>query len=68
MNPADVFRFKSHEPLLELDAAVNKMMMLVSARELSGERWFAAVRRHSDAYAAWSSHLNESLLANSHIL
>lgn len=68
MNAADDFRFKSHELLLDLDAAVNKMMMLVSARELYGERWSAAVTRHSDACAAWSSHLNESSLPNSHSL
>ncbi|WP_350647183.1 hypothetical protein [Pseudomonas sp. HY13-MNA-CIBAN-0226] len=53
------FRFKSYELLLELDAANNKMMMLVSARELSGVKWSAAVERHSDAYGAWISHMNE---------
>lgn len=68
MNAADDFRFKSHELLLDLDAAVNKMMMMVSARELSGERWSAAVTRHSDAYAAWSLHLNESSLPKPYVL
>lgn len=68
MNAADDFRFKSHELLLDLDAAINQMMMFVATRELSGERWCAAVTQHSEACAAWSSHLNESSLQNSHIL
>ncbi|TPG84444.1 hypothetical protein EAH72_04890 [Pseudomonas caspiana] len=68
MNAADDFRFKSHELLLDLDAAINQMMMLVATRELSGERWCAAVTQHSDACAAWSSHLSESSLLNSHFL
>ena len=68
MNAADEFRFKSHELLLDLDAAINQMMMFVATRELSGERWCAAVAQHSDACAAWGSHLNESSLLNSHIL
>lgn len=38
MNAADDFRFKSHELLLDLDAAINQMMMLIATRELSGER------------------------------
>lgn len=68
MNAADDFRFKSHELLLDLDAAINQMMMFVATRELSGERWCAAVTQHSAAYAAWNSHLNESSLPNAHFL
>jgi hypothetical protein len=68
MNAADDFRFKSHELLLDLDAAISQMMMLVATRELSGERWCTAVTQHSDAYAAWNSHLSESSLPNSPIL
>lgn len=54
----DDFRFKSHQLLIELDAATSKMMMMVSAREVSGLDWDAATLRHHDAFEAWNSFLN----------
>jgi hypothetical protein len=60
MHSTDDFRFKSHQFLLELDAATTEMMMLVSSRETTGERWAQASQRHCAAYAAWNSFINES--------
>ncbi|MBX9404544.1 hypothetical protein K5E40_02490 [Pseudomonas baetica] len=48
----DDFRFQSHALLVELDAAT-KLMMLVVADELSGNRWDEALARQSAAYSAW---------------
>lgn len=60
MHSTDDFRFKSHQFLLELDAATTEMMMLVSIRETTGDRWALASQRHCEAYAAWNSFINES--------
>lgn len=60
MQSTDDFRFKSHQLLLELDAATTEMMMLVSSRETTGERWAAATQRHQAAYAAWNSFIDGS--------
>ena len=49
------FRFQSHVLLVELDAATNRLMMLVVAGELSGSRWDEAFARQSSAYSAWVS-------------
>lgn len=64
MSRIDDFRFKSHQLLIELDAATSKMMMMVSAKEVSGLAWDAATLRHHDAFDAWNSFLNspEALL------
>jgi len=53
------FRIRSHELLIELDAATIGMMMLVSSRCLSGTAWEDANRRHQAAYEVWNSFLNE---------
>jgi hypothetical protein len=60
MHSTDDFRFKSHQFLLELDAATTEMMLLVSCRETTGERWALASQRHCAAYAAWNAFINES--------
>jgi hypothetical protein len=62
MQSIDDFRFKSHHLLLELDAAVTELMMLVSSRETTGERWTMASQRHFAAYAEWSSFMYGSKL------
>ncbi|MGF6161247.1 hypothetical protein ABIE16_000512 [Pseudomonas sp. 2725] len=56
----DDFRFKSHHLLLELDAATNHMMMLVSARKITGDPWSEAAERQKQAYEAWAAFLSES--------
>lgn len=56
----DDFRFKSHHLLLELDAATNQMMMLVSAGKVTGDSWIEAVERQKQAYEAWAAFLYES--------
>ncbi|ATN11740.1 MULTISPECIES: hypothetical protein [Pseudomonas] len=58
MSGIDDFRFKSHQLLIELDAATSKMMMMVSAKEVVGAAWEAATLRHHDAFEAWNSFLN----------
>lgn len=58
MSGLDDFRFKSHQLLIELDAATCKMMMMVSAKEVAGADWDAATIRHHDAFEAWNSFLN----------
>jgi hypothetical protein len=56
----DDFRLKSHHLLLELDAATNHMMMLVSARKITGDPWSEAAERQKQAYEAWAAFLSES--------
>ncbi|MFY0727327.1 hypothetical protein [Pseudomonas sp. NFX15] len=51
----DDFRFKSHQLLLDLDAATNHLMMLVVAAEVSGPRWNEAAMRQKVAYDAWAA-------------
>ncbi|WP_338487145.1 hypothetical protein VRB78_13845 [Pseudomonas trivialis] len=58
MSGIDDFRFKSHQLLIELDAATSKIMMMVSGKEVSGLDWDAATLRHHDAFEAWNSFLN----------
>jgi hypothetical protein len=60
MLATDDFRFKSHQLLLELDAATTEMMMLVTAKEMAGDRWALATERHGDAYAAWNVFVNQN--------
>lgn len=60
MSGLDDFRFKSHQLLIELDAATSKMMMMVSAKEVVGVEWGAATLRHHHAFEAWNSFLNSS--------
>ncbi|MOA12356.1 hypothetical protein D3C78_1323400 [compost metagenome] len=61
MTSFEEFRATSHELLKELDAATIKMMMLVSAKEVSGPFWADAAQRHHDAVDAWHSSLRISL-------
>lgn len=56
----DDFRFQSHHLLLELDAATNHLMMLVVAKEVSGNRWDEAAKRQKLAYEAWAALLYPS--------
>lgn len=58
MTSFEEFRATSHELLKELDAATIKMMMLVSAKEVSGPFWEDAAQRHHDAVDAWHAFLN----------
>lgn len=55
MSVMNDFRFRSHEILVELDAATTKMMMLVVANQVSGPDWEEAVKTHRDAYQAWNT-------------
>lgn len=57
MRNTDDFRFDSHQLLLELDAATNHMMMLVSARQVTGYPWDEAAKRQKLAYEAWAAFL-----------
>lgn len=57
MNPPDEFRFQSHHLLLELDAATNHLMMLVSARQATGYIWDEAAKRQKLAYEIWAAFL-----------
>lgn len=53
------FRCRSHELLIELDAATMGMMLLVSSHCVSGPAWEEANKRQHDAYEAWNAFLNE---------
>jgi hypothetical protein len=66
MASIDDFRFESHQLLLELDAATLGMMMLVSARCVSGPEWEAATKRQHDAYERWEKFINSPDDARSH--
>nr|WP_307343038.1 hypothetical protein [Pseudomonas lini] len=57
MSNEDDFRFQSRYLLLELDAATNHVMMLVSAREVTGYPWDEAAKRQKRAYEAWAAFL-----------
>lgn len=61
MSRTEDFRFKSHELLIELDAATTKIMLLVSANEISGLLWDEAVERHKVAVAAWQEFLEAKI-------
>lgn len=52
------FRIKSHELLIEMDAATMGMMVLVSSRCVSGPAWEEATLRHHNACADWNEFLN----------
>ena len=58
MSNLDDFRFRSHELLLDLDAATTNLMMLVSAHQLEGALWREATYRQKQAYEAWATFLN----------
>ena len=57
MSNKDDFRFHSHHLLLELDAATNHLMMLVSARQMTGYPCDEAAKRQQLAYEAWAAFL-----------
>ena len=58
MASIDDFRIESHKLLMELDAATMGMMMLVSARCVSGPDWDVARKRQHDAYERWDAFIN----------
>lgn len=59
MSIQDDFRFKSHELLIELDAATTRIMMLVSAGQINGLAWNEAVTRHRVAVESWQTFIKE---------
>nr|WP_239512011.1 hypothetical protein [Pseudomonas frederiksbergensis] len=58
MTSVEDYRIKSHELLIELDAATMGMMTLVSSKCVSGPEWDGATKRHHDAYELWNAFLN----------
>jgi hypothetical protein len=62
MASIDDFRMKSHELLLELDAATMGMMMLVSSKCVSGPEWEIATKRQHNAYQCWDAFMNAPLV------
>lgn len=58
MTTVEDFKIKSHELLVELDAATSEMMALVDAHQTSGVSWEQAVQRQHDAYERWVAYLN----------
>ncbi|MGN8346829.1 hypothetical protein ACLEJQ_24820 [Pseudomonas sp. SMV71] len=59
MTSLDDFRVKSHELLMELDAATAEMMKLICARQMTGAAWEETVRLQHEAYERWVEYLNE---------
>ncbi len=68
MADIDDFRFRSHELLVELDAATTKMMMMVVSKKISGPDWDDAAKKHQEAYEAWISFLNPVALLQTTIV
>jgi hypothetical protein len=64
MASIDDFRIKSHELLLELDAATMGMMMLVSSKCVSGPDWDVASKRQHDAYKSWDAFMHVPVRAS----
>lgn len=60
MSGGDDFRFRSHELLVELDAATTKIMMMVALKQVSGPDWEDTIKKHHDAFDAWNSFLDSS--------
>nr|WP_126362891.1 hypothetical protein [Pseudomonas fluorescens] len=59
MNTIDDFRIRSHELLVELDAATCRMMMLVSAHKITGPEWLEAVNQQHVCFERWIAFVNE---------
>ncbi len=59
MTSLDDFRVKSHELLMELDAATAEMMKLICAHQMTGTDWEETVRLQHEAYERWVEYLNE---------
>ena len=64
MSAMEDFRFKSHQLLIELDAATSQMMMLIAANRMSGPEWLEAAQRHHHAFELWNSFLRTSPAAS----
>ncbi|CRM40503.1 hypothetical protein [Pseudomonas sp. 37 R 15] len=60
MSSIEEFRYKSHELLIELDAATTRMMKLVSMKEVTGPVWDEASKSHRDAYNSWNDFVNSA--------
>ncbi len=58
MSSLEEFRYRSHELLIELDAATTRMMMLVSMKEVTGPVWDESSKSHRDAYNSWNDFVN----------
>ncbi|PHN45977.1 hypothetical protein [Pseudomonas syringae] len=56
----DDFRFRAYELLVELDASITKMMMMVSAKEIKGAYWEEATFRHQKASTAWCGFISST--------
>jgi hypothetical protein len=59
MTTIEDFRTRSHELLMELEAATSEMMQLICIHQMTGAAWESAVRRQHDAYERWVAYLNE---------
>ncbi|MCG6575749.1 hypothetical protein EGM97_13650 [Pseudomonas sp. AF32] len=59
MTTVEDFKIKSHELLVELEAATSEMMSLICAHQMTGTAWEEAVRRQHEAYEQWVGYLNE---------
>lgn len=57
MTSNDDFRFEAHKRLLELDAAISDLMMLVVAGKIGGVEWSGANARYDAAHSAWTHFL-----------
>nr|WP_081755174.1 hypothetical protein [Pseudomonas sp. GM30] len=65
MNDIDDFRIRSHELLLQLDAATCRMMLLVSAGTTSGPQWIEAVREQHECFERWIIFVNQGTSSTS---
>jgi hypothetical protein len=59
MTTVEDFKIKSHELLVELDAATSEMMTLICVHQMTGAAWEEAVQRQHEAYEQWVAYLNE---------
>lgn len=52
------FHIKARQLLMELNASVSKIMMMVAIGEMDGAFWEEATLRHRDAFTAWDGFLS----------
>ncbi|MCP1511037.1 hypothetical protein OR626_24265 [Pseudomonas sp. S1Bt30] len=57
MDNTEDFRFEAHKYLLEMDAAVTELMMLVVSGKTCGAQWDKANARYDNAHTEWARFL-----------
>ncbi|WPN49249.1 MULTISPECIES: hypothetical protein [unclassified Pseudomonas] len=59
MTTTDDFRARAQELMVDLNAATNEMMKLVSEHQLSGPEWERVSQWQHEAHERWMAYLNQ---------